>query len=111
MYAIIESGGSQYTVAEGDTLLVQRLNGEKIGKGTKLSIDKVLLVSKGKETLIGSPYVANAVVEAEITDEPLGDKIIVFKKKRRKKYRLTQGHRQRYTEISIKKIKISKPAA
>jgi large subunit ribosomal protein L21 len=101
MYAIIESGGNQHRVSEGDIIRVERL---AEGSGDTVSIDKVLLVNKGKETLVGSPYVENATVEAVVAEEGLDEKTIVFKKKRRTKYRRLNGHRQQYTELQIKKI-------
>lgn len=101
MYAIIETGGGQHRVAEGDTIRVERL---EEGSGSTVSIDKVLMVNKGGETLVGTPYVENATVEAVVADEGLDEKTIVFKKKRRTKYRRLNGHRQQYTELQIKKI-------
>ncbi|MFQ5607250.1 MAG: 50S ribosomal protein L21 [Candidatus Zixiibacteriota bacterium] len=103
-FAIIESGGSQRRVSVGDTIRVEKLPGSA---GEKITIDKVLFVKKGAEALVGSPYVENATVEALISDEGLAEKILVFKKKRRTKYRRLRGHRQSFSELKIKKINIS----
>jgi len=104
MYAIVESGGTQHKVSEGDIIRVERLAEEA---GSDLTLDKVLLVRKGDETLVGSPYVENATVTAQRLADGLGDKIIVYKKRRRTKYRRLNGHRQQFTEVQIKKISIS----
>ena len=101
MYAIIETGSGQHRVSEGDTIRIERL---EVGAGDKVSIDKVLLVDNGSEMKIGSPFVENATVEAVVASEGLDEKVIVFKKKRRTKYRRFNGHRQQYTELQIKKI-------
>lgn len=101
MYAIIESGGGQHRVAEGDIIRVERLPD---GSGNAVSIDKVLMIAKDGETLVGKPYVENATVEAVVAEDGLDEKVIVFKKKRRTKYRRLNGHRQQYTELQIKKI-------
>jgi len=103
MYAIVESGGTQHRVSEGDIIRVERLAEEA---GAELTLDKVLMVRKGEETLVGSPYVENATVTAKRMADGLGDKVIVYKKRRRTKYRRLNGHRQRFTEVQIKKINI-----
>jgi large subunit ribosomal protein L21 len=103
MYAIVESGGAQHRVSEGDVIRVERLAGET---GAELTLEKVLLIRKGDETLVGSPYVENATVTAETVENGLADKVLVYKKKRRTKYRRLNGHRQRFTEVKIKKINI-----
>lgn len=103
MYAIFETGGAQHRVSEGDTIRVEKL---PESAGGSVSFDKVLLVKNGEETLVGSPYLENATVEATVADEGLGDKTLVFKKKRRTKYRRLNGHRQSYSEIQIKKISL-----
>lgn len=103
MYAIIETDGTQLRVSEGDTIKIQRLSE---GPGGKVILDKVLLVG-GEETLIGSPYLENVTVELEVASEGLSEKVLVFKKKRRTKYRLLNGARQPYSEVTIKKINIS----
>jgi len=101
MYAIVKIGGHQYKVAEDQTLFVNRLP-EAEGKVT---FEDVLLVKDGKGNLkIGQPTVEGAKVEASIVDHLKSDKVIVFKKKRRKGYRVKNGHRQHITQIKIDKI-------
>ncbi|MCP4703934.1 MAG: 50S ribosomal protein L21 [candidate division Zixibacteria bacterium] len=101
MYAVFESGGLQFNAEEGALLKVPHLT-EKPGE--TISIEKVLLVKNGEEAIMGTPYVDTARVEAEIVDEGQAEKINVYKFKRRTKYRKLTGHRQKYTEIKIKKI-------
>lgn len=102
-YAIIESGSIQRRVSVGDTIRVEKL---PESSGAKISIDKVLLVKDGSELLVGSPFVENATVEAVISSEGLDEKVLVYKKKRRTKYRRLRGHRQQFSELQIKKINI-----
>jgi large subunit ribosomal protein L21 len=102
MFAIVDIKGSQYKVEEKQTLFVPKVDGEK---GTKIKFDKVLAFSPdGKSVEVGSP-VLNHKVEATIMDHVKDDKVTVFKKKRRKGYKVTKGHRQQYTQIQIEKIK------
>ena len=100
MLAVVEISKKQYLVEKDDNLEVQRLKGQK----DKITFDKVLLLSDGKKIKIGTPYLERAKVEAEILEEKKGKKIIVYKFKRRKKYRRKQGHRQIYTAIKITRI-------
>jgi large subunit ribosomal protein L21 len=100
MYAVIETGGQQHRVSPGDTLKVQKI----AGAAKEISIDKVLLVSKDDKIEIGSPFVKNAVVKAEIQGEGRYPKVIVYKQKPRKGYRKLNGHRQDYTVLKIKDI-------
>ena len=100
MLAVVEISKKQYLVEKGDNLEVQRLKGQK----DKITFDKVLLLSDGKKVKIGTPYLEGARVEAQILEEKKGKKIIVYKFKRRKKYRRKQGHRQIYTAIKITRI-------
>lgn len=102
MYAVIATGGKQYRVSEGEEIRIEKLDG---GVGDKVVFDKVLMLGVGSESKIGQPLVAKATVEAEITDQARARKIIVFKFKRRKKYRRKQGHRQPYTQLRITGIK------
>lgn len=102
-YAIIESGSIQRRVSVGDTIRVEKL---PESSGAKISIDKVLLVKDGSKLLVGSPFVENATVEAVISSEGLDEKVLVYKKKRRTKYRRLRGHRQQFSELQIKKINI-----
>ena len=99
MYAIIETGGKQYRVQEGDELDVELLNTEG-----SVTFDKVLFFNDGKAPHIGQPYVAHCQVHAEILGTEKGPKVIAFKYKRRKNYRRTVGHRQKYSRVKITKI-------
>jgi len=101
MHAVIETGGKQYRVAEGDVLRVEKLAAEA---GSKIDFDRVLLVSDGEKVSVGTPYVKGGKVTAEVTEQGRGEKIDVIKFKRRKKYRRKQGHRQDYTELKVTKI-------
>jgi large subunit ribosomal protein L21 len=101
MFAVIKTGGKQYVVKEGDTLSVEKL---ELPAGQKFLFDQVLLVDDGTDTAIGTPVLEQAVVKAEVVRNYKDDKILVFKKKRRKQYRRTHGHRQNLTEVKIEKI-------
>ena len=101
MFAVIESGGKQHKVVKGDYLQVELLN-EK--EGSKVEFDKVLMISDGKDAKIGTPFLEKAKVTGKVVRHGKSDKIKVFKMKRRKKYRRTQGHRQNYTEVLIEAI-------
>lgn len=103
MLAVVEINNKQYLVKKGDTLKVQRL----AAKEGKITFDKVLLLSDEKKTTIGTPYIEKAHVEAEIQGEAKAPKIIVYKYKRRKKYRKTHGHRQIYTSLKITRVAAS----
>ncbi len=98
MYAIIKTGGKQYQVSAGDRLMVEKIEGN-IGDSIELS--EVLLVADGDAVTVGKPVVEGAKVVATITDQGKHRKIKVFKKKRRKGYRLMKGHRQPYTALKI----------
>ncbi|KJS82048.1 MAG: 50S ribosomal protein L21 [Peptococcaceae bacterium BICA1-8] len=101
MYAIIETGGKQYKVQEGDTLKVELLDVEA---GQPVEIDKVLMVSKDGQVKVGNPFVAGAKVTLKVEDHGRGKKIIVYKYKAKKNYRRKQGHRQPYTAVVVEKI-------
>lgn len=101
MYALVEILGKQYKVQEGDTVQVDKISEEK---GTKLSYTSVLAVIDEKKATFGTPYVKGASVEATLVGEELGDKVKIYKYKRRKGYRRTQGHREQYSLIKIEKI-------
>ncbi len=101
MYAIIRTGGKQYQVAEGDRLRVEKLNGEV---GDSVELDDVLMVADGEAIKVGQPVVEGAKITAKIIEQGKGKKIIVFKKKRRKGYKMKQGHRQLYTALEIQGI-------
>ena len=101
MYAVVTSGGKQYKVEEGETLRVEKIAGKV---GSPVTFDRVLMVSDGADVSIGQPVLADAVVEGHIVEQGKTKKIIVFKYKRRKRYRRKQGHRQQYTTLQIKAI-------
>ncbi len=101
MYAVIETGGTQFTVEEGASVKIPRIDGTA---GDKLTLDKVLLISDGKDPKVGTPYLENASVEAELVAQDKDEKVLIYKYKRRTKYRRTKGHRQDYTEVKITKI-------
>ena len=101
MYAIVEIAGQQFKASKNDKLFVHRLS-EK--EGVKVSFDNVLLVDDGKNVKIGDPKVSGASVKAKILKHCKGDKIIVFKKKRRKGYKVKNGHRQFFTELLIESV-------
>ncbi|MEE9615112.1 MAG: 50S ribosomal protein L21 [Thermodesulfobacteriota bacterium] len=101
MYAVIKTGGKQYTVREGDVLKVETLGGEA---GDPLELTEVLAVGEGEELKVGTPVLPDAKVVCEVLEQGKHKKVVVFKKKRRKGYSRKQGHRQRYTSIRIKEI-------
>jgi large subunit ribosomal protein L21 len=101
MYAIIETGGKQYRVETGSTIQVEKLPGEV---GTIVELDRVRLVHGESGVFIGQPLVQGAKVRAEIVQQGRARSITVFKKKRRKNYRRTHGHRQPYTKLLVKDI-------
>ena len=107
MYAIIESCGKQYKVAEGDVVFFEKLETE-VGK--KVTFDKVVLVSDDKKVEVGAPYVKSVKVEGKVVEHGKGKKIIVYKYKAKKNYRRKQGHRQPYTKVEITKIAAAKTA-
>jgi len=110
MYAIVEIAGQQFKVAKDQKLFVHRLQDKE---GSKVSFDKVFLLDDGKKVTVGAPAISGAAVEAKVVGHLKGDKVIVFKKKRRKGYRVKNGHRQALTELMVEKIVASgaKPAA
>ena len=101
MYAVIETGGKQYKVSEGDTIFVEKLDVEA---GAQVELDKILAVGGDAELKIGAPYVDGAKVVAEAVKNGKSKKIIVYKYKPKKGYHKKQGHRQPYTKLEIKKI-------
>jgi len=103
MYAVIRSGGKQYRVTPGQTIRLESLAGDV---GSKLELKDVLLVQNDGDVQLGSPVVANAIVEATVVEQDRAKKILVFKKKRKKQYRRTHGHRQNYTAVRIDKISV-----
>ena len=102
MYAIVEIGGEQFKVSKNDKIVAAKMPGKV---GSSVDIEKILLLSSGKEYKVGAPYVEGAMVKAKILEHSKADKVIVFKKKRRKRYRVLRGHRQPQTTLQIKDIK------
>ena len=102
MYAIIETGGKQYKVSEGDTLFIEKLDAEA---GSEVTFDKVLLVADGEKITAGAPYVEGATVEAKLEKNGKGKKIRVFKYKAKKNERKKIGHRQPYSKVTVTAVK------
>jgi large subunit ribosomal protein L21 len=109
MFAILETGSKQYKVEEGDVLEVELLDREKISEDKTIGFDSVLLV-KDQEVHIGQPFVKDARVTASVMDEFKAPKVIVFKKKSKKGYKRTRGHRQMLHRIKIEKIELNSSA-
>lgn len=101
MYAVVEIAGQQFKVSKADKIYVPRLDLE-IGK--KIKFDKVLLMGDDKQTKIGTPYIDGSSIEAKILQHLKDEKVVVFKKKKRKGYKVRRGHRQQYTEVEIIKL-------
>ena len=101
MYAIVATGGKQYKVREGEILRIEKIPGEV---GSPVSFDQVLMVADGDTVSIGRPALEGAAVTAQIVEQGKANKLIVFKYKRRKRYRRRQGHRQSYTAVKIDAI-------
>ena len=101
MYAVIKTGGKQYRVVQGERLKVEKSEAEV---GAKVTLDQILMVADGEKITIGSPVVKGASVQATVVSHGRGDKVMIFKFRRRKHYRKTQGHRQSFTEIKIEAI-------
>ena len=107
MYAIIETGGKQYKVQNGDQIKVEKLNAEA---GSAVVFDKVLAAGEGADIKVGTPYLEGLTVEGEVVESGKGDKVIIFKYKSKKDYRKKQGHRQPYTLVEIKALAGEKAA-
>lgn len=101
MYAIVETGGKQYKVQQGDVIRVELLKAEE---GDVIEFDKVLMFSDGENAKFGKPYLEGAKVQAKVQKNGKAKKILVFKYKPKKNYRRTQGHRQPFTELVIENI-------
>jgi len=101
MYAVVKTGGKQYRVTPGETLRVEKIEGEV---GSSITFDTVLMVSDGEKVTLGQPLVENTSVVAHIIEQGKSKKIIVFKYKRRKRFRRTRGHRQLFTAVKIDTI-------
>ena len=103
MYAVIKTGGKQYKVSAGGKLKVESL---PVEVGGAVEIKDVLMVADGENVKVGAPFVAGASVKATVVSHGRGDKVMIFKMRRRKHYRKTQGHRQNYTELRIEGISV-----
>ncbi len=103
MYAVVTTGGKQYRVQKGETLQIEKIPGDV---GSQVAFDQVLMVSDGDRVEIGQPLVESAVVNAHIVEQGKHKKILVFKYKRRKRFRRTQGHRQQFTAVKIDDISL-----
>jgi large subunit ribosomal protein L21 len=101
MYAVVEIAGQQFKVAKADKIFVPKLESEV---GAKLKFEKVLLIGDEKQTQLGTPYVTGATIEAKVLGHLKDDKVVVFKKKKRKGFKVLRGHRQQYTQIEITKV-------
>ena len=101
MYAVMETGGKQYRVTAGDTLKIEKL---ELEPGVTHTFDRVLLVNNGGVVTVGTPTVVGAKVVVDIVEQTKGDKVIIFKMKRRKGYHKKQGHRQKLTVVKVKEI-------
>ena len=102
MYAVIKTGGKQYKVAPGDVFKVEKLDAKK---GDTVEIKDVFMIADGDKVSVGKPNLASATVTVEVMGEEKGEKLIIFKHRRRKGYRNTTGHRQNYTTVKVKDIK------
>jgi large subunit ribosomal protein L21 len=98
MYAVIKTGGKQYRVAAGEKLKVEQIPADI---GTEITLDQVLFLANGDNVTMGAPLVSGATVTAKVVSHGRGEKVRIFKMRRRKHYRKTMGHRQNYTEIEI----------
>ena len=103
MYAVVRTGGKQYRLGVGDSVKVEKLSDEV---GNIVELSQILMVSDGGEVKVGTPLVTGASVKAEIVGHGRNKKIRVFKMKRRKKYRRTQGHRQAFTQLKVTEINV-----
>lgn len=101
IYAVVETGGKQYKVSAGQTVLVERLPAEE---GQTVELDRVLLLADGEQITVGQPMVAGAKVMATVVEQGRADKLIVFKYKRKTRYQRKTGHRQPFTKLSIDEI-------
>ena len=106
MFAVIRTGGKQYTVAKDDVIAVEKLDGEP---GATIELGEVLMVGNGADVSTGTPLLVGASVSAELVEHRRADKIIVFKKKRRQNYRRKNGHRQHQTVLQITEIRLAGP--
>ena len=101
MYAVIKTGGKQYRVTTGEKIKIEQIPADV---GSQITLDQVLLVGEGESVKVGNPLVSGAKVTATVVSHGRGDKVRIFKLRRRKHYQRTQGHRQNYTEIRVDAI-------
>ncbi len=101
MYAVIETGGKQYKVSEGDTLKIEKITNKK-----SVTFNNVMMTSDGENVAFGSPFLSSAKVSAEVVENKKAKKVLVFKQKPRKGHRKLRGHRQQFTTVKIKNIQI-----
>ena len=101
MYAVVEIAGQQIKVTKADKIMVPKIESQV---GAKLTFDRVLLLGDEKQTKIGTPYVTGSQIEAKVLGHSKDEKVLVFKKKKRKGYRVKRGHRQQFTEIEVVKV-------
>jgi large subunit ribosomal protein L21 len=101
MYAVIKTGGKQYKVAPGDIVRVESLDAQK---GDTIELKDVFMIADGDKVSVGKPSLASAKVTAEVVEQDRGEKLLIFKHRRRKGFRKTNGHRQNYTAIKVKDI-------
>jgi large subunit ribosomal protein L21 len=106
MYAIIENGGKQYRIIEGEKIKLEKF---AAGEGEDIQIKEVLAFNDGSNTLIGSPYVGGAFIQGKVLSHGKAKKVIIFKHKKRKDYKKKNGHRQPYTEVLVEKILMEAP--
>ena len=106
MYAIIQNGGKQYRIAEGEKVKLELFPG---AEGDEIDIREVLAVNNGEQLLIGTPFVEGATVHGKVLSQGRARKVTIFKYKRRKDYKKKQGHRQAYTELFVEKILLEAP--
>ena len=101
MFAVVKTGGKQYTVKEGDIFNIEKI---AVEKGSTHKLEEVLFISGDKKQTVGSPFIKGASIEVEVVDHGKADRVYIFKKKRRKDYRKRQGHRQHFTKVKVLKI-------
>jgi large subunit ribosomal protein L21 len=104
MYAVVKTGGKEYRVSKGELIRVEKIEGNV---GDQVTLKDVLMVSKEGETQVGTPLLANVVIQGEIVQEIKGKKVLTYKMKRRKNYRRFKGHRQTYTYLKVNDIVLS----
>ena len=104
MYAVVKTGGKEYRVSKGELIRVEKIEGNV---GDQVTLKDVLMVSKEGETRLGTPLLANVVIQGEIVQEIKGKKVLTYKMKRRKNYRRFKGHRQTYTYLKVNDIALN----